>query len=322
MTSLVADLLVNPVLRQARRFSLSRSSNPPEPDSSLRTAQACLHSQQDDVISETEEDSSLRDDPGEGSSLMIPPSLPIPLPPARSPSCPARETDLSSANRPNMNTLESPPPSPFTQSIAQGHSVLPEDDGMGLMRRRILDIQAKEIGHTEKAHLMHQLLSERYTNSRSHIQAEQPLSPLSPRFSEKRASHGHRPLESFKFWQNVSSEAEEVENFTLTDKDIEPTFVPKKQPAESPAESTADTADIESDDETPLGCEHYRRNVKLQCSTCNRWYTCRFCHDKVEDHNLIRKETRNMLSTVVFAGSVMASGKTSITAKNVAHASR
>ncbi|GAW13202.1 hypothetical protein ANO14919_025820 [Xylariales sp. No.14919] len=323
MTSLVADLLVNPVLRQARRFSLSRSSNPPEPDSSLRTAQACLYSQQDDVISETEEDSSLRDDPGGSafsrrssrSSLLMSPHIDIgrvdqncrrlelddtaistnSVTSGADPHVSSSETDLSSANRPNMNTLESPPPSPFTQSTAQGHSVLPEDDGMGLMRRRILDIQAKEIGHTEKAHLMHQLLSERYTNSRSHLQAEQPLSPLSPRFSEKRASHGHRPLESFKFWQNVSGEVEEVENFTLTDKDIEPTFVPKKQPAESSAESTADTADIESDDETLLGCEHYRRNVKLQCSTCNRWYTCRFCHDKVEDHNLIRKETRNML---------------------------
>ena len=44
-----------------------------------------------------------------------------------------------------------------------------------------------------------------------------------------------------------------------------------------------------------LGCSHYRRGVKLQCSTCERWYPCRFCHDEIEDHALIRKETKNML---------------------------
>jgi len=37
-----------------------------------------------------------------------------------------------------------------------------------------------------------------------------------------------------------------------------------------------------------LGCQHYRRGVKLQCSTCNHWATCRYCHDEEEDHKLIR----------------------------------
>jgi len=33
----------------------------------------------------------------------------------------------------------------------------------------------------------------------------------------------------------------------------------------------------------------------LQCSTCRKWHTCRFCHDEAEDHILIRRETNNML---------------------------
>lgn len=37
-----------------------------------------------------------------------------------------------------------------------------------------------------------------------------------------------------------------------------------------------------------LGCQHYRRGAKLQCSTCNHWATCRYCHDEEEDHKLIR----------------------------------
>src|SRR5271154_3820405 len=44
-----------------------------------------------------------------------------------------------------------------------------------------------------------------------------------------------------------------------------------------------------------LGCRHYRRGAKLQCSTCNQWATCRHCHDEQEDHKLIRKDTRNMI---------------------------
>lgn len=57
-----------------------------------------------------------------------------------------------------------------------------------------------------------------------------------------------------------------------------------------------------------LGCQHYRRGAKLQCSTCNHWATCRYCHDEREDHKLIRymksclqcltihrRDTRNMI---------------------------
>ena len=47
--------------------------------------------------------------------------------------------------------------------------------------------------------------------------------------------------------------------------------------------------------DSELGCSHYKRGVKLQCSTCHKWYTCRFCHDENEDHTLIRTETKNML---------------------------
>ncbi len=38
-----------------------------------------------------------------------------------------------------------------------------------------------------------------------------------------------------------------------------------------------------------LGCQHYQRNCQIQCSTCNKFYTCRFCHDSKESsHKLIR----------------------------------
>lgn len=44
-----------------------------------------------------------------------------------------------------------------------------------------------------------------------------------------------------------------------------------------------------------LGCQHYQRGCKIQCSTCHKWYTCRFCHDESEPHNLIRPATTTMM---------------------------
>ncbi|ORY74858.1 zinc-ribbon-domain-containing protein [Protomyces lactucae-debilis] len=44
-----------------------------------------------------------------------------------------------------------------------------------------------------------------------------------------------------------------------------------------------------------LGCQHYRRNCKLECSTCHTIWPCRFCHDEQADHTLVRTETKTML---------------------------
>lgn len=318
MPSLVTDFLVNPVLRQARRFSYSRSSaasDPPESESPPRIAQSCSCSPQDDMISEIG-GSSLHDDPGDSASSRRSSQSSLPtnahmdisrvgenlsqhadlaittnsVASAVDSSVSDSRNDLSSAGHLSMSAPERLS-SPSMPSALQDHSPLPENDGNDRMRKRIFAIQAQEIGHSEKAHLMHQLLMEGYTNSRTYRPPEQPLSPLSAKAPEKRVSQGHGPLESFRFWQSTLSETENTERFALTDRDLEPTFVPNKQTTES----ATDVVDIETDGEKLLGCEHYRRNVKLQCSTCNRWYTCRFCHDKVEDHTLVRKETRNML---------------------------
>ncbi|KAJ3176920.1 hypothetical protein HK101_010335 [Irineochytrium annulatum] len=44
-----------------------------------------------------------------------------------------------------------------------------------------------------------------------------------------------------------------------------------------------------------LGCKHYQRAAKLQGHCCGKWYTCRFCHDEVSDHNIIRNLTTTMM---------------------------
>ncbi|KAI9481330.1 MAG: zinc-ribbon-domain-containing protein [Benjaminiella poitrasii] len=44
-----------------------------------------------------------------------------------------------------------------------------------------------------------------------------------------------------------------------------------------------------------MGCKHYQRKCKLQANCCQKIYSCRFCHDDVEDHTIVRNETKNML---------------------------
>jgi len=44
-----------------------------------------------------------------------------------------------------------------------------------------------------------------------------------------------------------------------------------------------------------LGCKHYQRAAKLQAHCCGKWYTCRFCHDEVSDHNIVRNLTTTMM---------------------------
>ncbi|EEY16908.1 RING finger and CHY zinc finger domain-containing protein [Verticillium alfalfae VaMs.102] len=85
-----------------------------------------------------------------------------------------------------------------------------------------------------------------------------------------------------------------AEKFELSADDIKPTFVPARFPKDATPEIIEDILSQPQQ----LGCQHYARNVKLQCSTCDRWYTCRFCHDAAEKHALIRKDTRNMLCMV------------------------
>ncbi|KAJ3051802.1 hypothetical protein HK097_007181 [Rhizophlyctis rosea] len=44
-----------------------------------------------------------------------------------------------------------------------------------------------------------------------------------------------------------------------------------------------------------FGCKHYQRAVKLQAHCCGKWDACRFCHDEVSDHDIIR----NLITTMM-----------------------
>lgn len=162
---------------------------------------------------------------------------------------------------------------------------LPADDGFAHLRARIHEIRALKITEQERAQMIHGLMIERYNHMRptspsSFVSHDRPFTPNSAHsvFSE---NHAPSPVS------------------TASDGDIENPY--KLRPGDSiPSYRTIDHNNEEDEEdqieeELVLGCQHYKRNVKVQCYDCRHWYTCRHCHDEVEDHALNRKATQNML---------------------------
>lgn len=312
MSSLVSDFIITPVLRQARRFSAGFVAEEPPALQRRRTASTGA------AILEGDEDARILDPPTAHSRSQEAPSdrPATPIPPS-----PSRDGPRAA---PDNGTLEASTRGSAAESNRQPHNApgdeegnlaaratwtagsratpLPEDDGMGDLRRKLRAIQAMDVRENLKAQLMHQLLMEKYTKSQqvsgSALASMRPESPTSRSVSEApEHSEPTGPLHVLKFWNPLGDGSGPL-NIPLTEEDLAPTFAPDATPVDErelqPGEVRAEDGE-ESSGRRALGCEHYRRNVKLQCADCERWYTCRFCHDAAEDHVLPRKQTRHML---------------------------
>ncbi|KAM0349800.1 hypothetical protein ACHAPU_003634 [Fusarium lateritium] len=284
MSSLVSEFLINPVLRQARRFSeISRSTFTGDGGDSTQHA---------DAVS----DSGHPDSPVTAPvPVTRPESAPVPIidsPLTRPLSVSTLETRVEEIEPVPIMAQESPPRDHIAIALSPLNSRrIPEDDGMRELRSRIHTINARDIPQDEKARLIHDVLLEGYNSSKAVPLVKKILENgdgLEQVLSQSPAS---RPL---MFWQNQP----EGELFILSEEDKTPTFVPVKSPKRHGSETPVEAFEVTSETEQPLGCQHYERNVKLQCFTCKKWYTCRFCHDANEDHNLVRTETRNMLCMI------------------------
>lgn len=326
MSSLVSDFIINPVLRQARRFSRS-SATLPDHEEPIRDIdyQAPLGADTDALLDDASTTAAPRSSADRNNAE--PPSVPTASvestsEPAEASHMEPSEVEDRSAIRDSMQTLSpeadstdmlllaanaehlSDEPALLAAEEAGGGIAdrggthgLPADDGMGTLRKRILSIHLKDLSMREKGRLTQELLMERYNRSQDGGRPPQPHSPRklqrdpadppSPTISlgpQEAAVHGS--LDVLKFWQSSADAAANAARLVVSEDDRRPTYRRRK------SEQDGDGAEEEG---MLLGCEHYLRNVKLQCSTCNRWYTCRFCHDAVEDHTLVRKETKNML---------------------------
>jgi uncharacterized CHY-type Zn-finger protein len=168
--------------------------------------------------------------------------------------------------------------------------LLPADDGMAHLRERIHEIRALNISDQERARMIHNLMTEKYNHMRptspaSFISHDRPFTPTSGQslFSDVHASSPY---------SSTTDVTPEI-SYNLREGDTNPTYRPHHD--HNGAEHGEDDEEDSAEGELVLGCQHYKRNVKVQCFECRRWYTCRHCHDAVEDHNLNRKLTQNML---------------------------
>lgn len=169
-------------------------------------------------------------------------------------------------------------------------SRLPDDDGMRELRVKMHEIRETALPSEEKAKRMHMLMTANYEQLRLHQQQRQRqrhrhVSSLAT--SDETASH--RPGSA----ASGSSAYTDEGLLYVEPQDIEPTY--NYFPPLTEHRQPVDDDGLEDEDEPILGCKHYMRNVKVQCVDCFGWYTCRHCHDEVEDHALIRKSIRNML---------------------------
>ncbi|OAP54408.1 hypothetical protein AYL99_11509 [Fonsecaea erecta] len=153
----------------------------------------------------------------------------------------------------------------------EGSGALPEDDGMSVLRHRINAVWSGPGTAGEKSRLVHALMMERYqTGLAGKGMLSKALEP-----SPRPVSRG----------STVSGAGPET-NYNLTTEALQPTYAP---PDPDDMEGSGEIS------EPVLGCVHYKRNVKMQCSVCDRWYTCRYCHDEAENHTLPRRDTKRML---------------------------
>lgn len=357
----MSDFLINPVLRQARRFS--RSTSQAEPRDPITNRQIPTNHSHDLAVQDIAERLESLDGPNDGMESSIsgavltsspieenggleaelealqngrapsaPATVSAPLPqrllslrsnsgladdemsdnpdygiPGRFRTNSATSTTFGSRSNTAIDVRMTPAEGPSrrsTQEVAHSTSSsrprngsLPEDDGMSLLRQQIISIQTMDIAPEARARMMHQLLTRNYsrTQDQAHAKQQAAVPSQAGMISQERPSTPGS-LSSF-IWQMNGvfdpSAPEQQYTFHLSPDDLKRTYA-----SPDPTEADEDGDVIVVEQEQVLGCQHYKRNVKLQCSTCDRWYTCRLCHDEVEDHVLIRKDTKNMLCMI------------------------
>ncbi|KAI4700003.1 hypothetical protein J4E81_004037 [Alternaria sp. BMP 2799] len=199
------------------------------------------------------------------------------------------EVDSPRSTAPSPSSLRPASTSTPSQHASAMAELLPADDGMAHLRERIHEIRALSISDQERARMIHNLMTEKYNHMRptspaSFISHDRPFTPTSGQslFSDVHASSPY---------SSTTDVTPEI-SYNLREGDTNPTYRPHHDHG---AEHGEDDEEDSAEGELVLGCQHYKRNVKVQCFECRRWYTCRHCHDAVEDHNLNRKLTQNML---------------------------
>lgn len=180
-------------------------------------------------------------------------------------------------------TMATPP----TTTNGNGASTaLPENDGMQSLRLQLQEIKQLAVSTEEKAKRMHRLMTQDYMKHRA------LLEPSSPAANTKE----NGAADTSASVSPVLGPVDPENPYELRPGDLDVVISPLPK---NPTDVEGELDEAIDDDEPELGCMHYKRNVKVQCYDCHRWFPCRHCHDQARDlpfpHTLNRKKTRNML---------------------------
>ncbi|KAF2166790.1 hypothetical protein M409DRAFT_66363 [Zasmidium cellare ATCC 36951] len=174
-------------------------------------------------------------------------------------------------------------------NMANMDGSLPEDDGMRSLRQQLQEIKQLAVSTEEKAQRMHFLMTQDYLKHKSLLE---PIPHDSPQEDGGLDNDG-----SLSPMLGAAAMPIDPKNpYNLASGDLDPVFSPLPK---NPRDVEGDLDEAMDDDIPELGCMHYKRNVKVQCFDCQRWFPCRHCHDQANDlpfqHSLNRKKTQNML---------------------------
>ncbi|EQC28796.1 hypothetical protein SDRG_13477 [Saprolegnia diclina VS20] len=117
--------------------------------------------------------------------------------------------------------------------------------------------------------------------------AENPQANLKAKILEIQTNKSLTPKEKADGMQKLMMQQWNEAQERLTPKAIE-----KPETPITDADRTVVT--YHDADKTIMGCQHYQRKCKLYAKCCNKFYSCRFCHDEVEKHTFDRYATEKI----------------------------
>ena len=168
---------------------------------------------------------------------------------------------------------------------------LPEDDGMKALRAQMQQIEQMALSSEEKAKKMHELMVSDYRA----LQLSKGIIPLGYNIDQPMSNTNLRVESAGIDLRHRSPSPGTKEELIVTENDLKPSYRPRSPTTDSTDHARNSTYSEDEEEERPLGCKHYERNIKVNCPDCGRWYACRHCHDEAENHVLDRKGIRNML---------------------------
>lgn len=213
----------------------------------------------------------------------------------------------TNARRARRNTgRDIPRPFGARNETSPAPGSLPEDDGMRLLRQQIHGIRDMAASSEEKARKMHTLMTQDWNIWQARLRARSPASITSqdrvhpPRTPQSHSASDSRPPSSSS--PSASSTTDPQTRYNLTSQDLLPSYryLPSPETLDDPSLPSLKSSDPLDSTEPILGCKHYKRNVKIQCFDCKRWFPCRHCHDEAyvaqgePEHKLNRRKTENM----------------------------